>query len=263
MEKSPLVSVVIPMYNAHKFILTTLNSVFNQTFQDFEVIVVDDCSKDNSVQIVESLQKEHKNLILIKNDVNKNVAETRNVGVKNAKGKFVAFLDADDAWEVNKLELQLDAMQKAKSKLSYTSSTFIDDAGNSLNKVFIVPKTITYKSLLKQNIINMSSSVVDKNLCLKYPFHNPEVHEDFIFWLQILKNEKNVNPIGLQEVLSIQRFTIGSKSRNKWKSVKMTYKTYKVCGINFFKAHFYLACYMFRSFKKYFTNSSGKKKKSK
>lgn len=245
-----LVSVIIPMYNAEKYIIDCLNSVFNQSYKNYEVIVVDDCSTDNSFQLVKDMQDGRDNLILLKNEKNLNVAETRNVGIKKAKGKWIAFLDADDVWMPEKMEKQMLALKENDSKLSYTSIEFIDDDGNETGKSFKIKPTVNYKSLLKQNIICLSSSVVEKELCLKYPFKNPEVHEDFIFWLEILKNEKT-NPIGLTECLTKYRLTNASKSRNKLKSAKMTYKTYKKAGLNFFKAHYNLLFYIIRSLKKY------------
>ncbi len=246
----PLVSVVIPMYNAEKYIKETLNSVFNQTFKDFEVVLVNDCSSDNSLKIAEEYQKTHKNLIIITNEKNQHVAESRNIGVNNAKGKWIAFLDSDDVWFEDKLEKQINALEKQNSKLSYTSQIFIDDNSVETGKKFIIPETTNYKKLLKQNIICMSSSIVDKELCLKYPFKNPEIHEDFIFWLEILKNE-DVKPVGLTKPLVKYRLTAGSKSRNKFKSVKMTYKTYRKSGLNFFQAMYNLCFYIVKSLKKY------------
>ena len=244
------VSVVIPMYNAEKYIKETLDSVFTQTYKNYEVIVVNDCSKDNSLKIVEEYQKQHKNLKILNNEKNLNVAESRNKGVREAKGEWIAFLDADDKWTENKLETQLKLVKENNSSLSYASYYFIDDDGNDLNKIFKVKPTVSYKKLLKQNIINMSTALVKKELCLKYPFKNPEVHEDFIFWLSILKNEE-VNPYGVQECLAYLRLAKGSKSRNKFKSVKMTYKTYKKVGLNFFQAHYNLMFYIVKGIIKY------------
>lgn len=244
------VSVVIPMYNAERYIKETLDSVFAQTYKNYEVIVVNDCSKDNSLKIVEEYKKNHKNLKIINNKKNVNVAESRNVGIAAAQGKWIAFLDADDTWLPEKLEKQIKALEENNSRLCYTSQVFIDDNSNETGQKFIVKETTTYKKLLKQNIINMSSSIVEKDLCIKYPFKNPEIHEDFIFWLEILKNE-NPNPVGLTETLTKYRLTQGSKSRNKFKSVKMTYKTYKKVGLNFFSAHWNLMFYIIKSLIKY------------
>ena len=147
------VSVVIPMYNAEKYIAETLKSVFKQTYKNFEVVVVNDCSKDKSKEIVEKFQKEHDNLILINNERNLHVAEARNVGIANSNGEWIAFLDADDVWMETKLEKQMKALEENNSKLCYTSQAFMDDSGNDLNKQFIIKETISYKKLLKQNII--------------------------------------------------------------------------------------------------------------
>lgn len=249
-EKKPLVSVIIPVYNAENFIRQTLDSVISQTYKNIEIICVNDCSTDKSLEILNEYVKNDNRIKVYSNEINSRVAKTRNHAVLHATGEYLAFCDADDIWRKEKIEKQIAFMQKENCDLCYTAINFIDNDGKDIGKQFYVPEEVNYKKLLKQNVITMSSAVVKKELFDKHPMHNDELHEDFILWLEILKHENAVAK-GLNEILVDYRFTLGSKSRNKLKSMKMTYKTYKLMKLNFFTAHFNLACYIIRSLKKY------------
>jgi len=244
------VSVIIPMYNAEKYIQDCLTSVLQQTYINYEIIVIDDNSQDNSVNLVKNFQKQFSQIILICNKKNLGVAETRNYGIKKATGQWIAFLDADDKWSPTKLEKQIEILTNNNSQLCFTSQILITDNNKIIKNNILKKQTINYKSLLKQNIICLSSAIVYKNLCIKYSFTNPELHEDFIFWLNILKNE-NINPIGLIEPLTYYRLTKNSKTHNKLKSLKMTYLTYRKIGLNFFQSLYYLFFYILKGLKKY------------
>lgn len=249
-KKEPLVSVIIPVYNAEKVVRFTLDSVINQTYKNLEIICVNDCSKDNSLEILNEYAKRDKRIKVLSNEKNSGVAQTRNNGLKIATGEYIAFVDSDDIWDLTKTEKQIEFMLTNDYKLTFTSVKFIDNEGNDTGKSFVVPKEVKFKSLLKQNVITLSSSIISKDVLKDRLFHNDELHEDFIMWLEILKYETD-KANGLQETLVEYRLTQGSKSRNKWKSMKMTYKTYKFFKINWFMAHHYLFHYIIRSLKKY------------
>ena len=247
--KDPVVSVVIPVYNAEKYIEETINSVLQQTFKDFEIIAVDDCSTDNSLQILNALAEKDARIRVFKNEKNSRVAETRNFGVQHAKGEFIALLDADDKWKVDKLQKQLDFLKEKNGQLCFTSVEFIDDDGKLTGRTFLVPEKVNRKNLFKQNVITTSSVLIKTSLLKKYPMHNDELHEDFICWLEVLQEVDFA--FGMREILTIYRLAKNSKSRNKFKSMKMTYKTYRLVGENFIKSHIHLASYIIRSLKKY------------
>jgi len=249
MEKEPLVSVVIPVYNAEKYIKHTLDSVINQTYKNLEIICVNDCSKDNSLAILNEYAEKDERIKVLSNEKNSGVATTRNNALKIASGDYIAFVDADDIWHLDKTEKQIKFMQENNYKLTYTSVSFIDNEGAETGRPFIVKSEITFKKLLSQNIITLSSAIISSDLMKNRFFHDDQLHEDFIMWLEILKDEKKA--YGLTEVLVDYRLTQGSKSRNKWKSMKMTYKTYKYFKINWIKAHWYLCCYIIKGLKKY------------
>ena len=248
-------SVVIPVYNAENFIETTLRSVVNQTIKDIEIICVNDCSKDNSVNIIKKLQQEDSRIILIENETNQKVSQTRNNGIKNAKSEWIALLDADDMWEPTFLEKVLAKRDEKNAKIVVSSESFMDNDGVRLQGAFIVKEEILYKNILKQNCISCSAVLVKKELLLENPFYADEVHEDYLCWLTILK--KIGVAYGVQEALSVRRLTTGSKSRNKFKALKMSYKTYKKHGLGLFKRLFYTFCNGINGLKKY---SSIKKK---
>jgi len=248
-ESKLVCSVVMPVYNAEKFIEKTLRSVMNQTVKDIEIICVNDCSKDKSTDIIKELQKEDSRIILVENETNLKVSRTRNNGVAHAKADWVALLDSDDAWEPTYLEKVIARRDETGGRLISTSCKFMNNDGEVLDSVFIVPEEITYKSLLKQNKILCSSVFIEKALLLKYPFFADAVHEDYVCWLNILKEIGK--SYAVSEPLLIYRLTEGSKSRNKFKAIKMSYNTYKIHGIKFFKRCYYTFCNAVNGLKKY------------
>lgn len=250
MAKKKLVcSVVMPVYNAERFLEETLRSVMNQTIKDIEIICVNDCSKDKSVEIIKKLQKEDKRIVLLENETNMKVSQTRNNGVRIAKADWVALLDSDDKWEPTYLEKVIARRDETGGRLISTSCKYMSNEGELLEGEFIVDEEITYKKLLKQNKILCSSVFIDKALLEKYPFFADAVHEDYVCWLNILK-EIGVS-YGVQEPLMIYRLTAGSKSRNKFKALKMSYNTYRIHGLNFFKRCYYTMCNAINGLKKY------------
>ena len=243
------VSIVMTVYNAEKFLKQTIESVLNQTMKNFELIIVDDCSTDSSADIVKQYMQD-KRIKYFKNKENLKVSKTRNFGVNQASGKYVAFIDSDDVWFETKLEKQLRFMEENDVKICYSAYRFISNDGILQNKIFNVPEKVDFKKLLKQNVITPSASMFDKELLLKYPFYADAVHEDFVAFLQMLKNEK-LYAYGINEPLIYYRLTDGSKSRNKFKAMKMTLKSYKEVGLNIFQRLYNLPFYVLNGIKKY------------
>ena len=186
-DESLACSVIIPMYNAERFIENTLNSVINQTVKNIEIIVVNDCSKDNGVEVVKKMQKKDKRIVLLENEKNMRVSETRNNGIRHAHGEYVALLDADDMWEPEFLEKVLARKDETGGELVASSESFMSDDGERMSGTFVVRDEITYKRLLKQNSISCSAVLVKRQLLLDNPFKADEVHEDYLCWLTILK----------------------------------------------------------------------------
>ena len=131
----PLVSIITPMYNSEKFILKTIKSVINQTYSNWELLLIDDRSTDNSIKILEDFKSKYANIKLLQNDTNLGAAKSRNKGILEAKGDYIAFLDADDLWKPNKLDLQIQFMQTHNCDVSFSSYEQIDENGKPLYKL--------------------------------------------------------------------------------------------------------------------------------
>ena len=249
MEKQLSCSVVMTVYNAEKYLRDTIESVLRQTEKNFELIIVNDCSTDSSEEIIKEYMSDER-IRYFKNKENLKVSKTRNFGVSKARADYVAFIDSDDIWLDNKLEKQLLHIKLTGAKICYSGYGFISDKGEMQGKVFNVPEKVSFKKLLKQNVITPSASIFAKELLLKYPFYADKVHEDFVAFLQMLKNEK-ICAYGINDPLILYRLTVNSKSRNKVRAMFMTIKSYKEVGLNFFERLFYLPFYIVNGLKKY------------
>ena len=160
------VSIILPVYNSEKFVAKTINSILNQTFTDWELIVIDDFSKDRSLKVIEELKNDK--FIILKNDQNRGAAYSRNRGINVASGRFIAFVDSDDIWRKDKLEKQIKFMEDNEIGFSFTSYERVRENGELLTRVN-VPMEIKYDELLKNTIILNSTVVfdtknIDKNL---------------------------------------------------------------------------------------------------
>ena len=246
-----MVSIVMPTYNAVKYIQGAVESVLRQTYTDWELLIVDDGSTDGTEQMIQNLIKMDERVKLVKNRENIGVAETRNRGVELAKGEWIAFLDSDDIWHPNKLQEQLELYQRNGMPFIFTGSGFMDENGKLLNYELSVPQIIGYRELLKQNVISCSSVLIKKELAKKYPMeHSEKMHEDFAVWLSILKQE-HIKAAGVNKPLLIYRISEKSKSGNKWKASVMTFRVYRYIGLSIIPAVYYWLCYVCRSVKKY------------
>lgn len=199
-KKTPIISVIIPMYNAEKFISETINSVLKQTLVDIEIILVDNCSIDNTKEIVESFIKLDCRVRLIELEYNSGgPARPRNIGVENSKGEYLAFLDADDIWLPNKLEKQLKFMKENNLNFSSHGASFINEesekirSNNILKNYYRRYKKYNLEQLIKGNFIYLSSTILKKDIIEKF---NEEEHcisvEDYYLWLNLF-NKKGVN----------------------------------------------------------------------
>jgi len=249
MSDIPSISVIMAAYNAGTTIEQALHSVMEQSYKNTEIIVVDDCSTDNTVEIVNQLAGSDKRIKLIKNDRNRGVSYTRKRALDSCTGDWIAILDSDDYWDKCKLDKQLMIHDKTNAQLIYTGSGFIDSNGAGLDWILHVPTTMTYKQLLKQNLISNSSALVKRDLYEEFYSSGDDMHEDFATWLRILKS--GVTAYGIDEPLLIYRLSSNSKSSNKLKSAKMNWNTYRYVGLNAFASLYYMVFYMFKGIMKY------------
>lgn len=241
-KKIPLVSIITPLYNAERYILETANSVFSQTLVDFEWLIVNDCSKDKSLEIVNDLGKKDSRIKVL--DLNKNSGPiiARNNALEVAQGRFIAFLDADDIWMPQKLELQLNLMLEQNVVLSYTGFKKITKDGDlKNNKMMNVPLLSTYHSILKSDCIVASSAVYDTDITgnIKQDVDSLLGKDDFDFFLMILKSYGNA--VGVNQELTHLRVFKESLTGNKLKSAKKQWVFYR----EYLKLNTLQSCYNF------------------
>ncbi len=250
--EDPLISIVMPAYNAEKYIDKSIESVLNQTYRNIELIIINDCSKDKTEEIIEKYCKQDIRVRKYTNQINSGVSFSRNFGVEQANGEWIAFLDSDDIWKEEKLQKQIDLLNRENMEplLIYTGSSFIDENENPYSYIRQVPQTVCYKRLLNQNVISCSSVLAKKEILSSVKMEYDKMHEDFLVWLKILKNF-NVCAYGINEPLLIYRISKNSKSGNKIKAAKMTYMVYKHIGLNVFQRVYYMIQYTVRSLIKY------------
>ncbi|XQY91536.1 teichuronic acid biosynthesis protein TuaG [Metabacillus sp. HB246100] len=226
MEKDkPLVSIITPTYNGERYILDTINSVFSQTFENWEMLIVDDYSTDRTRDILEEYSKRDKRIKPVYLKENQGAAVARNTALRHAQGKYIAFLDGDDKWYPEKLSKQLDFMEKHDIAFSYTEYDLMDEKGMSLGSIVTVPKTIDYHGLLKNTIIGCLTVMINKEKTGYFEMPNIRTRQDFALWLSILK--KGFLAYGMQETLSTYRLVPGSISSNKIKAAKKTWYVYR------------------------------------
>ncbi len=254
----PLVTVVMPAYNAERYIRQAMESVCKQQgCFGIELLVIDDKSTDGTREAAESCRKNYEtqgmektvdrhgrrcpcDIVCISNEKNLGVAETRNVGIRRARGKYIAFLDADDWWNEEKLRRQVGFLEKYDGVLCATGRELVNPDGSSMGRVIAIPEEITYKMLLSTNSIPCSSVLMKTRIAQEFGMCHDELHEDYILWLRVLK--KYGKAYGINEPLLKSRMSEGGKSRNKLKSAKMQYGVYRYMGIGRIRS----LCYFFQ-----------------
>ena len=243
------ITAIIPAYNASLYIGEAIESVLNQTIP-CRLIIVDDASGDGTYAIAKSYEQSRPERIqVIRNQKNAGVANARNVAMQQADTEYLAFLDADDWWSPEKLEVQLELMKKTNASLCYTGRELMRQDGSPSGKTIRVPEEISYRKLLKGNVIPCSSILVRREDALEYPMVHDELHEDYIMWLSMLRDGRKF--VGINEPFLKSRLAEQGKSRNKKKSARMTYQVYRYMGIPVWQAVYYFCCYAWNGWKKY------------
>lgn len=249
--ESVLISVVMPAYNTEKTIDQAIQSVIDQTYKNLELIIIDDCSSDETVKRINAFVCKDSRLRLLQNEKNTGVAMSRNRGVEEASGEWIAFLDSDDIWMPEKLEKQYKRLLSTPGcSICFTGSAFMNEQGAYYHYKLSVPCQLTYYDLLKQNLISCSSVLVKKETVKKFPMKNDSmIHEDLVTWLKILKDGSCA--VGINEPLLIYRLHKNSKSGNKLRAARMQWNTYKAAGINGIKRLYFFGNYAWRNIRKY------------
>lgn len=220
------ISIIIPIYNAEKFLQQTLDSVQNQSYTDFECILIDDCSTDNSLQIAQDFCTNDNRFTIIQNDKNSGAGYTRNVGLRIAQGQFIAFLDADDIWTADKLQIQYTYMQNNPHvAISYGAYGNMDYRGNKTKIVVTPPPTLTIYKYMANTIIAIDTAMINTKLTGSLRFSNRKIHEDCEFWIHLLSKKHQARLFSL-EICTYYRKHPEQKSGKKWKTPLHTLKIY-------------------------------------
>lgn len=238
-----LVTIITPCYNSADFITDTINSVIEQSYKSWELILIDDKSKDNTCAVIEEFAQKHSNIKLIKLEQNGGVSNARNVGLENANGKYIAFLDSDDIWLKDKLAKQVAYMEEKSLPMTFCAYNRIDEAGEIISRKIEVPRSVSYRQLLAHNVIIFSTSLTLKTVIGDTRFKKAG-HEDWIFWLDIFK--KPFSGYGINEPLVLYRIRQGSVSSNKLKVIGFTWKILRESEkLGFFESAYLFTKYAF------------------
>ncbi len=253
MEKD-LVSIITPCYNSEKYISEAIQSVINQKYTKWEMIIVDDFSQDRSVEIIKGFVNQDKRIILIQLSSNKGAGYCRNRAIKEAKGRYYAFLDSDDIWFKNKISKQVNFMKEHDVVFSYSAYNFINNNGKTLNVTpFFSKSKVSYNDLLKTNHIGCLTAMYDIKKIGNKKLYMSEIRarQDLSLWLNILKIIDF--GYGLNEVLASYRIRKNSISSNKIKAIYYQWKLYRnIEKFSFPRSIYFLIFYLYFGTIKYF-----------
>lgn len=247
----PLVSIITPCYNAAQTLEETIASVKRQTYHNWELLIVDDCSNDESVSILKQEAINDPRVRYITLETNMGPAGARNEALRRAKGKYIAFLDSDDLWVSEKLSKQVAFMEKYDLSFSFTNYRIVKENGEKTDRVVIGPDRIDFEYLLKNTIIGTLTVMLNSEMV--GPIQMTSVRnctEDFALWLSILK--KGITAVRLNEELAYYRKSSQSDSGNKLKSAKKTWNTYrKTQELNIIRTIWYFSHYSVNAYRKH------------
>ena len=243
------ISVITPVHNSSDYIADTINSVINQTYQNWEMILVDDFSADNSVEIIQAYQEKSNKIKLIQSDTNVGAAEARNIALRQAKGDYIAFLDSDDMWLPNKLERQTQFMKSNNYAFSFTAYQRVNQNNTKTINRIGVPKFIGYNGFLRNTIIGTLTVMIDKRQTGYFEMPNIRSSHDMVLWCEILK--RGFKAYGINEVLAYYRIVGDSNTAKKWKAAKDVWRVYRdIEKLSWVKSAFNFSLYAFNALKK-------------
>lgn len=246
-----LVSIIMPAYNAEKYISESIESVLAQTYKNWELIIVDDCSRDSTRQIINGYMQKDSRVKFIFLKQNSGAAVARNVAIENAKGRYIAFLDSDDLWKKEKLKKQLDFMQKGSYAFSFTSYQYLKQTDNEKLRVINIPKSLTYEQSLKNTIIGCLTVIVDRKKTGDFRMPLVRAGQDHLTWWMLMK--RGFKAYGLQENLAEYRRVEGSISHNRFKAINRHWKLYREYEkLSLLKSTYCFICYALHAIKKHY-----------
>lgn len=244
-----LVSIITPVYNAERFIKETVQSIIEQKYEKFELLLIDDHSTDNSFEIISSFAEADSRIKVLQTPSNSGAAVARNIGLENARGQYVAFIDSDDKWKKNKLKEQIEAMKKNKYSFTYTNFEMVSETNELIKEKVGLPEKLDYRELLKNTAIACSTVVIDRSVF--GDFRMPEVRkgQDTATWLMLLRDGETAHLVN--KVLGSYRIVKGSISSNKFQALKRTWNTYRnLEKLPLHQAIYYFISYSWNAFKR-------------
>ncbi len=232
------VSIITPVYNSLPFIFETINSVVNQTYTDWEMIIVDDFSSDDTFRRVQAYTENETRIKIFKLTKNSGAAVARNYAISRAEGEFIAFIDADDLWLPNKLEKQINYMKYNNYILTHTNYEIINESGDKIGKMIAPNSKLSYNDMLKTNQIGCLTAIYDTKKIGKIYLPDIRKRQDYALWLKILKRIDYA--YCLPECLSLYRVRSNSISRNKFKILKYNWLLfYKIENFSVLKSLYF------------------------
>lgn len=245
MKRNDSVSIIVPVYNAEKYLKDTVENILEQRYKNWELILVNDCSDDNSKSVVKPYLSNRIKWINL--EKNSGPAVARNKGIEKAKGRFICFQDADDLWDREKLRKQVRFMQDNDCAFSYTGYEFADENGKPNGKKVFVPERMTYKQALKNTTISTITVMFDMDKLKKEDILMPNIEaEDTATWWNVLKNVETA--YGLNEILSYYRRTPKTNSSNKIIAAKRAWNLYRANEkFGLVKSFYYFLFYAFNA----------------
>lgn len=244
-----LVSIITPVYNSERFISDTIKSVLNQTYTDFEMLLIDDHSSDNSLSILSEFAGKDERVKVYQTPLNSGSAVARNLGLEKANGQYVAFIDSDDMWKESKLADQLKMMKQNNYGFTYTNFEIIAENKEIIKPVISLPQTLNYQKLLKNTAIACSTVMIDKKVFGEFRMPDVRKGQDTATWLRLLRSGKTAHLV--DEVLGSYRIVKGSISSNKISALKRTWNTYRnLEKLPLYKAVYYFTHYVWNALKR-------------
>lgn len=250
--KEKKVSIILPTYNSEKFIIETLDSIKSQTYKNFELIIIDDNSYDDTVSLIRKFIEENKSIDInfIEKTENTGVAVSRNIGIDKSKGRYISFIDSDDLWKEDKIEKQIEFSKKNNYGFIYNSIEIINEKSEVIKTKRKIKKVVNYNTLLKKTVIATSSVFIDMKKIGYFQMPLLRSGQDYATWLILLRNN---NAYGISEPLTQYRRSNSSLSSNKFKSIKQVYNIQrKQEKIGIVKASYNTLFFIINAFIKHF-----------
>lgn len=242
--ETALVSIITPSFNSEKFIAETIQSVQNQSYQNWEMIIVDDSSTDQTVTIVEQLIKNDSRIRLFQLDKNSGAGIAREKALSIANGDYISFLDADDLWKPQKLEKQLQFLKENKVPFTFSFYECIDEKGNALNRIVEAPRNLTYHQLFFCNYVGNLTGIYEVNFFGKIAISATRKRQDWMVWLTILKKIRKAKPV--PESLAFYRIRDNSLSASKVDLLKHNFAVYRnFHGFSYISSLFIMIGFLF------------------